>query len=96
MTQTVAGHTKDIVTKGPLKGELARPFLSKPQLLAKDIMAAGKGDPDPGGVAGALRWDVAGTFRGSQGTWELVIKDDLILHRYAMTLSPTGCNVLAQ
>jgi hypothetical protein len=29
---------------------------------------------------GALRWDVAGTFRGAQGTWELVVQGDLILH----------------
>lgn len=81
MTEAVAGHAKDIVTKGPFRGELARPFLNNPQLLGKEIMAAGKGVPDPGGVAGALRWDVPGTFRGSQGTWELVVKDDLILRR---------------
>jgi len=79
MTETVAGHLKDVVTKGPFKGELARPFLNSP-LTAREIMAAGKGVADPGGVAGALRWDVPGTFRGAQGTWELVVKDDLILH----------------
>jgi hypothetical protein len=42
--------------------------------------ATGKGVADPGGVPGALRWDVPGTCRGKQGTWELVIKDDEILH----------------
>lgn len=42
-------------------------------------MAAGKGVADPGGVAGALRWNVPGTFRSDQGTWELVVKDDLML-----------------
>ncbi len=80
MTRTVAGHLKDIVAKGPFKGEVARPYLKYPQLLVREIMATGKGAPDPRGVAGALRWDVPGTFRGTQGTWELVVKDDLILH----------------
>ena len=28
---------------------------------------------DPGGVAGALKWEVAGSFNGSSGTWELVL-----------------------
>ena len=79
MTETVASHATDIVTKGPFKGELARPFLNSP-LTIQEIMAAGKGIPDPGGVAGALRWDVPGAFRGTEGTWELVTQDDLILH----------------
>jgi hypothetical protein len=46
------------------------------------IMKAGPGVPDPQGVPGALRWDVAGTFRGSEGTWELVYdtNSNTILH----------------
>lgn len=79
LTQTVASHATDIVTKGPFKDELARPFINSP-LTIREIMAAGKGVPDLGGVAGALRWEVPGRFRGTQGTWELVVKDDLILH----------------
>lgn len=79
MTQTVANHATDVVKRGPFKGELARPYLSSSQTV-EEIMAAGKGIPDPGGVAGATRWDVPGTFRGSEGVWELVVKDDLILH----------------
>jgi hypothetical protein len=79
MTEVVARHATDVVTKGPFKGELARPFLNS-QLTIREIMTAGKGVTDPGGVAGALRWDVPGTFRGAEGTWELVVKDDLILH----------------
>jgi hypothetical protein len=45
-------------------------------------MAAGEPIPDPGGVPGALRWDVPGTFRGSNGVWELVVdpKTQTILH----------------
>jgi RHS repeat-associated protein len=79
LTQTVANHTTDIVTRGQFAGQLARPYLNS-QLTIREIMSAGRGLPDPGGVAGALRWDVAGTFRGSQGTWELVVQRDLILH----------------
>ena len=38
--------------------------------------------PDPQGVPGALRWDVAGSFNGSSGTWELVVnmRTNEILH----------------
>ncbi len=42
MTETVAMYAKDIVAKGPFKGELARPFLNSP-LTAREIMSAGKG-----------------------------------------------------
>ena len=79
LTNTVANHATDVVRRGPFAGELARPFLNS-NLTAREIMATGKGVPDPRGVAGALRWDVPGSFRGSQGTWELVVKDNLILH----------------
>jgi hypothetical protein len=39
----------------------------------QEIVATGRGVPDPGGVPGALRFDVPGTFRGSEGTWELIV-----------------------
>lgn len=69
LTRTVAGKLAE------------RPFLNSP-LTLREIMAAGKPIPDPGGVAGALRWDVPGTFRGSAGTWELVIdpRSNTVLH----------------
>jgi len=54
-------------------------FRNSPHTI-EEIIATGKGLPDPGGVAGALRYDVPGAFRGAQGTWQLVVKDDLILH----------------
>jgi len=78
---TVEGHLKDFVKKDPFSGELARPYLNSP-LLVDEIMQAGTAVPDPGGVAGALRWDVPGAFRSSDGTWELVIdpKTKTILH----------------
>lgn len=79
LTETVAKHATDVVKRGPFKGELARPFLKSPHTI-EQIIKTGKGVPDPGGVAGALRYDVPGAFRGSQGTWELVVKGDQILH----------------
>ncbi len=71
LTETVANHATDVVTKGPFKGELARPFINSP-LTMQEIMAAGKPVPDAI-KAGALRWNVPGAFRGSAGTWELVV-----------------------
>lgn len=69
LTRTVAGKIAE------------RPYLNSP-LTLREIMAAGKPIPDPGGVAGALRWDVPGTFRGSAGTWELVVdpQSKTVLH----------------
>jgi uncharacterized protein YukE len=83
-TRTVANHALDIVKRGPNVGELARPYLSSPgrNLLINEIMRGGKPFADPGGVEGALRWEVAGFLRGSPGTWELVVDParKLILH----------------
>ena len=38
--------------------------------------------PDPGGVPGALRWDVQGTMNGTRGIYELVVdpKTGTVLH----------------
>jgi RHS repeat-associated protein len=76
-TATVAQHAEE-ETK---TGELARPYINSP-LTVRSIMEAGDPVPDPGGVPGGLRWDVPGGFRGSQGTWELVIDqpNNIILH----------------
>ena len=45
-------------------------------------MSTRKPIPDPGGIPGALRWDVSGTFRGREGVWELVLhpEDKIIYH----------------
>jgi hypothetical protein len=69
LTSTVAGKLAE------------RPYLNSP-LTLREIMAAGKPIPDPGGVAGALRWDIPGVFRGSAGTWELVVdpQSKTVLH----------------
>lgn len=61
LTQTVEGHGS------------TRPFINSP-LTIREIMSTGSGVPDPGGAAGAVRWDVPGTFQGSPGTWQLVVK----------------------
>lgn len=83
LSGTVAKHLTEVVKHGPHKGQLARPYLRSPHTV-EQVMKAGKGVPDPGGAAGALRWDVPGTFRGSQGTWELVV--DIILVNHELQL----------
>jgi RHS repeat-associated protein len=50
----------------------SRPYLNS-QLLIQQIRAAAKGIRDPGGIPGALRYDVAGSFRGKRGVYELVV-----------------------
>jgi RHS repeat-associated protein len=85
---TAAGSAGEAVKVGEytltrtVAGKLAeRPYLNSP-LTLREIMAAGRPIPDPGGVAGALRWDVPGAFRGSAGTWELVVnpQTNTVLH----------------
>jgi RHS repeat-associated protein len=68
MTRTVEQH----VLKYSKDGRLARPYGSS-RLTIQEIMKAGNPVPDPGGVPGALRWDVPGALNGSPGTWELVV-----------------------
>ena len=70
LSQTVANHLDDVVTRGPFKGELSRPNTGSP-LTIQEIMAGGKPTPDKF-IPGAQRWDVPGDFRGTSGTWELV------------------------
>jgi hypothetical protein len=48
-----------------------RPYAFLTQVM-QEIMAARMPIPDPS-VAGALRWDVLGTFAGKLGVWELVV-----------------------
>ena len=71
-TRTAGNHINDIVTRGEFKGELSRPYINSPSTI-NEIVGTSRGVPDPGGIPGALRYDVPGTFRGSQGTWELVV-----------------------
>jgi hypothetical protein len=71
-TDTAAKHFTEFVKKGSNVGRLSRPYM-KSQLTIEEIMAAGKPVPDLGGIPSGLRWDVPGTLRGNEGTWELVI-----------------------
>lgn len=59
-TGTVASHAGD------------RPYINSPTTI-RNIIESADPIPDPGGVPGALRWDVSGTFQGSSGVFELVI-----------------------
>ncbi len=71
-SNTAAKHFTEFVKRGPNAGRLSRPYM-KSQLLIEEIIAAGKPVPDPRGIPGGLRWDVSGSFRGAEGTWELVM-----------------------
>ncbi|MDR2539352.1 MAG: hypothetical protein LBC45_01855 [Chlamydiales bacterium] len=80
-TNTTRKHMNEIVKRGPFKGTLSRPYMQSPHTI-NEIMASRKPIPDPGGISGGLRWDVPGTFRGSEGTWELIIhpETEMIYH----------------
>ena len=58
-----------------------RPYLNSP-LTIQEIQATGAGIPDPGGIPGALFFEVPGGFNGSQGTYQLVIdpENNIIYH----------------
>lgn len=67
----------DIIKKGQYKGELSRPYIDTngTNLLLDEIMGAASPTKDTV-LNNGLRWDVAGSFRGSEGTWELVVNLD--------------------
>ena len=74
MSQTVQNHMNDVIKKGPNAGQLSRPYIDSngTTLLLNEIMQSA--DPVPDAILqSGLRWDVSGTFRGSTGTWELVV-----------------------
>ncbi len=67
------GAIADYTLTRPVASNLAtRPYLNS-RLLIQEIRTAGKAIRDPGGVPGALRYDVPGTLSGSKGVWELVV-----------------------
>jgi len=59
-------------TQTVLNNLASRPYINSPSTI-QDIVDGGTPIPDPGGVPGALRWDVPGFYNGSDGTWQLVI-----------------------
>ena len=74
MSQTVQNHMNDVIKKGPNAGQFSRPYIDSDgtTLLLKEIMESGNPVPDAI-LQSSLRWDISGTFRGSTGTWELVV-----------------------
>ncbi|WP_051044233.1 eCIS core domain-containing protein [Baaleninema simplex] len=76
-SRTSANHANDVSKQGVP----TRPYVNSPLTLG-EIVGAGNARPDPQGVPGALRWDAPGSFRGSDGVWELVIdqKNKKVLH----------------
>jgi hypothetical protein len=74
LSARVAEHANETIQSGPFAGQLARPFISSPSLI-KEIRASVKPIPDPRGAPGAVRYNSPGTFRGTQGVYELVIHE---------------------
>lgn len=68
-SETAAGHAA------------TRPFMES-RLLIQEIMESAEPIADPQGALNTLRWEVPGSFNGSQGTWELVVNtvDRIIYH----------------
>ncbi|WP_370900941.1 hypothetical protein [Chryseobacterium gossypii] len=67
-------HLNEVVQRGENAGLLSRPYMRSPFTI-KNIMSTGNGVPDatwPGG----MNWKVPGTFRGSEGIFELGINPE--------------------
>jgi len=79
-TKSAGKHFTEIIKSGENASRLARPYM-RSSLIIQEIIATGKGIPDAT-AKGALNFRVPGTFRGSNGTWELVvdINKNLIYH----------------
>jgi filamentous hemagglutinin len=77
----LSGTNEQHATEYAKSGTLARPYMNSP-LTIQNIVDAGEPIADPGGVPGALRWDVPGAMNGTSGTWELVIDatNETVLH----------------
>jgi hypothetical protein len=68
MTKTVEAHLEEYGKSG----RPARPYGGS-ILTLQEIIDSVTPKADPQGVSGVCRWDVAGTWNGKSGTWELVI-----------------------
>lgn len=79
-TKTAGNHMYDVVKSGENKGQLSRPYMNSP-LTIQAIMSTGPGVPD-GSFKGGMNWNTPGSFRGSQGFWQLGInpKTNVIYH----------------
>ena len=67
----MAAGTEYLLTRTVAKKLASRPY--NMNLVIGEVANACKGVPDPGGIPGALRYDVAGTMNGSKGAYELVL-----------------------
>ncbi len=74
-SQTVQKHINDIIKRGAYKGKISRPYIDTngTNLLVDEIMNSTSPIKDVS-LSNGLRWD--GIFRGSSGTWELVVDLD--------------------
>ena len=70
-TATAGAHWTEMVTKGVYHGKRAREFMGSP-LLIEEIIGTGAGVADASAV-GATSYRVSGVYRGTKGTWQLVV-----------------------
>lgn len=79
-TKSAGKHLTEVVNRGQYAGQLSRPYMNS-SLTFREIMSTGKGIQDAT-FKGGMNWRIPGTFRGSQGTWELGInhKTNVIYH----------------
>jgi RHS repeat-associated protein len=71
-------------TQTVLNNVASRPYINSP-LLIQEIIDTGLGVADPGGIPGALRFDVPGTFNGSEGIYQLVIDEANTIYHFLFT-----------
>jgi hypothetical protein len=74
-TSAVTTETEYILTQTVRNNIATRPYINS-SLTIREITATGRGITDPGGIQGALRYDVPGTFAGTTGIYELVIQPE--------------------
>jgi hypothetical protein len=84
-----AAVTSEYTLTQTVENNLAtRPYLNSP-LLVKEIESTGLGVPDPGGIPGALRYDVPGGFNKSEGIFQLVIHPETnTIYHFLFTSGP--------
>jgi hypothetical protein len=84
-----AGATTEFsYTQTVLNNVASRPYINSP-LLTQEIIDSGMGVADPGGIPGALRFDVPGSFNGSQGFYQLVIQPTTnMIYHFLFTSGP--------
>ena len=80
-----AAQARYALTRTVQNNLASRPYLNSP-LTIQEIESTGLGVTDPGGIPGALRYDVPGSFNGTPGSYSLVIDPNTnIIYHFLFT-----------